>query len=199
MNNRHRVCTGDCPGQVLEEVTASLSQNSSWWWCEAALGTAAMYGDTRVFRVLPSKSLLITGGTSLAGELSQLVEAGAAAGWSLLPVLPTRTPLKELAGLFRSLSGSVRYCNLLGRLHFTCAEELAALPDDCLRDLPGGTDRLVRTVHMLLAELGIPQSTAGLPQPRPVLPDQVSQLERRVDSLEATVFRLSTQLAARTP
>jgi hypothetical protein len=197
MDDGPRVCSGDSAEQVLQEVTVALSQHSTWWWCQAKLHAGPARPETRIYRALPTTRLLVTGKDPLAAALNQLMEAGTAGAWSPLPLPPIRTPLDDLVTLFKKTSGSVRYVNLLRRLGFSCAEELAALPDACLRDLPHGTERLVTAVHAVLDELAIPRAFATGPDEEALLmPQRVRVLEQKVCSLEDELRRLTTQMAA---
>jgi hypothetical protein len=201
-NARDREFEGKSPEQVLTDVISAFSRNGDWCWVHAQLDGYPR-NEAYVYRAPRTQALLIVGRDRLASALNGLVGDNEVAGWTLHPIAPTRTPLSELSELFTSVSGSIRYQNLLMRAGFVYAEEVASLPDDCLRDLPrGGTERLIASVHLLLAELGISHtcsvsSTAvafGLSRKKPYLPERVLELERRILSLEELASRLRDEL-----
>jgi hypothetical protein len=201
-HDRYRECRGESADQVLAAVISAFSRHEDWFWAHAEIG-AYRRSHAYAYRPPGTRELLFAGNGGLAAELSQLVAGREDLGWSLMPVEPARTPLEELWGVFKSVSGSVRHYNLLRTQGFAYAEELAVVPDACLLDFPrGGTQRLVATVHQVLAELGMPHAcSVTVPacalapaRARPYLPERVEELEQRVVSLEELANRLRDEL-----
>jgi len=117
-------------------------------------------GTAVVFRAWPAPSLHVVGASPLAAELRTLIEAGQEPGWQLHPVPGGRTPLQALAVPLHRLSGSNRFFNLLDRSGFSCLEEVAATPDECLLDLYNGGPKFLAAVRQVTSDLD-PQAAAG--------------------------------------
>ncbi len=140
------------PQEQLREVVDRLAmgpERSAW-----AGADWEPLGSVLVFRPWPARSLHVVGQSLLAGEFRRLIAAGAAPGWCLHPVPPSRTPLDVLAGPLLHRSGSMRFYNILERNGFACVEEVAATPDACLLELRNSGHRLVATVREVISELG---------------------------------------------
>lgn len=152
----------ESPEAALQAVVRQLRDPDSS--CEVGARYHSEHGAAVAYRRGYSRSLLIIGDSRMASELRKLISVGAAPGWDLYPLPPTRTPIKALNRQLHRLSGSVRHGNLLLRSGFAYAEEVAALSDQCLFDIPQGGERFVRTIREGIRIL-------GLEQPEPVTID----------------------------
>jgi hypothetical protein len=156
-NTQTRICEGQSPGEILQTVIARFSADPLWW--VTANTSGGRYQEAVVFRAVPLQLLLVTGESETASEMRRLLEAGAVAGWGALPIAAGRTPLEELLGSLREMAKN-RSANMLARAGFKYVEEVAAVPDGCLRDLRGGGPKFLGEVAGALALLGFPRPGA---------------------------------------
>lgn len=165
-----RRCRGDSAGQVLVAVIRRLTANPGEWWATGLTGESG--AEAHVYRTSRPQRLLVVGENALADGLRELLASGAAAGWELFRIPDARTPLYELEAILRPISG-VRYVHILRRADFSFVEEVAALPEECLRDFHGVGDKFVATVRTALAVLDPDACRARvLPGDRKAIGDQ---------------------------
>jgi hypothetical protein len=95
----------------------------------------------------------------------------------LHPVLDRRTPLHVLAAPLHTLTGQTRFYNMLDREGFRYVEDVAATPDDCLRDMRNADPKFIAAVRKVIADLHVEGTpavadsgdlTAQVVQPVPV-------------------------------
>jgi hypothetical protein len=137
---------------ALRSIVKEFSSPRQPLWCPASLRSGAS-GTAQVLRVPTGQSMHVVGASPLAAELRRLLTAGAEPGWELHPVPGGCTPLHALAAPLRRLSGTNRFYNLLERSGFANAEEVAATPEECLKDLRNGGPRFAATVRQAISEL----------------------------------------------
>jgi hypothetical protein len=147
-----RICDGESPEQVLQAVIDWFCAGPEWW--VTAGPYPGPWGQARVYRIRPARSLLVLGETPMADELRQLLEAGAAPGWILHPVPDRRTALGDLGEPLREASGSWLAHNILARAGFQYAEEIAALPQGGLQDLPQCGPKCLTAIRQVLNDFG---------------------------------------------
>ncbi|WP_158634405.1 acyltransferase [Amycolatopsis sp. WAC 01375] len=93
------------------------------------------WGMARVIRVEPARVLHVIGASEMAEQLRALYGRGAIAGWSLLPLPESRTPLEQYQSAFEAIpqrEGGARGHKQLTHAGFAHAEEVAACPDSVL-------------------------------------------------------------------
>jgi hypothetical protein len=146
------------PRDALRDVIGELSVVRRLS-CRVRLRSGEL-GTAEVFRAWPDRSLHVVGASPLAGELRMLIEAGAEPGWQLHPVPGGRTPVPALAVPLHRLSGSSRFFNLLDRSGFSCVEEVAATPDECLLGLYNGGPKFLAAVRQVISDLS-PHAAVG--------------------------------------
>lgn len=163
----YRICRGDSPGEVLSAVVLSLSLNPRHWWARGLTGTWRDEQGSFVYRTAP-RSLLVTGANALAAGMRDLIAAGDAPGWGLVPLPAVPRPLSDL---HRKLDPEVRErcAGLLRRSGFVSADEVGALPAECLLDIRGAGPKFAGAILNAAASLEIP---------RPLAPGLDAQLAR---------------------
>lgn len=156
---------------ALRDLTEYFTADGAHWSCYAGLADRTL-GSALVFRMRPSRSLLVAGTSAMADELRRLVAEGAAPGWDLHPVPGGRTPLCELEDPLLRESGNRRFCNALERAGFAYIEEVAAAPDKGLIELRNSGLRLIACVRTVIAQLSPePEVPSGIPRPGAASPD----------------------------
>ena len=173
-DDRFRRCRGATAEQVLVAVICRLTEKRDEWWVTGLTQDARRGSEAQVYRTSRAQTLLVVGENSLADGLRELLAAGAAAGWDLLGLPDVRTPLYDLEAILRPISG-VRYANVLRRADFNYVEEVAALTDDCLRDIDGAGAKFVAAVRTALAVFDPDAHRLHvLPGERKSVPDQTA-------------------------
>jgi Sigma-70, region 4 len=77
------------------------------------------------------------------------------------PVASGRTPLHVLAAPLHTLTGHLRFYNLLDRERFRYVEEVAATPDMCLLGLRNVGPKFLRAVRKVIADLHVKGTDAA--------------------------------------
>jgi hypothetical protein len=173
------VVPGDeSPGEAAARVVSDLALNRSEW--VQAGRQDGRWGQARLCRVLPERVLHVVGDSAMAAGLRELLAAGSVPGWHLNPVPVGRTPVHELAGPLHSISGSVRYYNLLARFGFVTIQEVAATPDACLLTIHQAGPRMVTAIRAVLGELGYELPKVTHPAVRGVVAERRALLRARL-------------------
>lgn len=163
--DRYRRCEGGSPEQVLAAMTGRLAARDGEWWargCWLRRGPDLPAAEAVAYRTADPQTLLVVGDEALAAALEDLLAAGAAPGWHLVPLpLPdARRPLSDLSGCLRPAVRG-RWDNLLRRAGFAFAEEVAALPDECLRDFPNAGKKYAADIRQALEALASGSAQTG--------------------------------------
>lgn len=140
------------PEEALLRVAGVYASGRDLWVSAGRSG--GRWGRAEVCRVRPGSVLHVVGGSRMALRLRELLASGAAAGWELHPVQAGQTPLGVLAEPLFAVSGSVRFYNILARSDFCTVEELAATPEDCLRETYQVGPMMAAAVRQVLCDLG---------------------------------------------
>lgn len=142
----------ESPQEALGRIVNDLGSSRELWVSAGSRG--GQWGYAHACRIPPGRILHVVGDSLMAVQLRELLTAGAAPGWELQPVAASQTPLHVLEEPLAALSGAVRYYNLLSRSGFTRAEEVAATPDDCLRQIRQVGPEMVAAVRKVVTDLG---------------------------------------------
>jgi hypothetical protein len=150
------------PEEALLSVVAACACGGRDRWVTAGR-SGGRWGHAQVCRVWPGRVLHVVGDSPMALRIRALLADGAAAGWELHPVQAGRTPLSVLAEPLSAASGSVRYYNILARSDYCSVEELAATPEDCLRQMRQVGAMMAAAIRQVLRDLPDweSQGTAG--------------------------------------
>jgi hypothetical protein len=139
------------PAEALPRVAGACASGGPGRWVTAGR-PGGRWGAAQVCRVWPGRILHVVGGSPMASRLRELL-ADSAAGWEPHQVRAGRTPLSVLAGPLFAVSGSVRYYNTLARSDFCTVEELAATPEDCLRQITQVGAKMAAAIRQVLRDL----------------------------------------------
>jgi len=190
------VAPGDeSPGEAAARVVSDLALNRSEW--VQAGRQDGRWGQARLCRVLPERVLHVVGDSAMAAGLRELLAAGSVPGWHLNPVPVGRTPVHELAGPLHSMSGSVRYYNLLARFGFVTIEEVAVTPDACLLTIHQAGPRMVTAIRAVLGELGYELPKVAHPAVRGVVAERRALLRARLTGEQQVRYGEFAELLAR--
>jgi hypothetical protein len=153
-NSSHGRDSHDCesPQEALGRIADELTSSHNLW--ASAGSRSGQWGEAQACRIPPGRVLHVIGNSLMAAQLRELIATGIASGWELHPVVATQTPLRVLAEPLAALSGAERYYNLLRRSGFATAEEVAATPDECLRQIRQVGHQMVAAVRKVIADLG---------------------------------------------
>jgi hypothetical protein len=187
----------ESPEEALPRVTVDFARGGDGWVQVGSGG--GLHGEAQVCVVRPGRRLHVVGVSPMAEQLREMLAAGAAPGWALLPVPPGQTPLHEIAGRLRAVSGAVRIYNLLLREGFATAEEVAATPDGYLLLLNQCGPMMVAAIRQVVREMGLDFPRASRSAPDNATAERVTHVTSLLAGAQRERYRDFAEMLARSP
>lgn len=185
----------ESPREAFPKVISDLALSRNGW--VQAGRHDGQWGQAQVCRIPSERVLHVVGNSEMAAGLRELLLEGSAPGWHLNPVVPGRTPLHELAEPLLTVSGSVRYHNLLGRSGFVTIEEVAATPDACLGSIHQAGPKMVTAIRDVLRALGFEPPEVTHPIVGGVVAERRAHIRAHLTSEQHVRYREFAAMLAR--
>jgi hypothetical protein len=116
--------------------------------------------DVTLYGLVESWEIHVIGQNRLADEIREVLRAGQIPGWRLRELPADQTPVHALYARLSSRSS-----NLLQQVPFVSAEEIAALPDEVLREIRGLGPSTLAEIRSALADASLREFRAVLISP----------------------------------
>jgi hypothetical protein len=123
--------------------------------------------DVTLYGLTESWEIHVIGQNQLADELREVLRAGRIPGWRLRELPAEQTPVHVLYARLSS-----RSANLLQRVPFVSAQEIAALPDEALLEFRGLGPSALAEIRSALADPSLRKFTVALTGPTSYSPGQ---------------------------
>ncbi|WP_041258845.1 DNA-directed RNA polymerase subunit alpha C-terminal domain-containing protein [Pseudofrankia inefficax] len=116
--------------------------------------------EVTLYGLVRAREVLVLGQSQFADQVREVLRAGQVPGWGLHELPAERAPVSALYALL-----SVRTANILKRAPFLFAQEVAALPDEVLREFRGLGPRVLAEIRAALADPALANFRIDLASP----------------------------------
>ena len=116
--------------------------------------------EVTLYGLANAQEILVLGQNQLAEQIRVVLRAGQISGWRLHELPAEQTPVQALYARL-----SVRTTNILQRVPFVSAQEVAALPDEVLLEFRGLGPKVLAEIRSALADPSLGEFTIDLTSP----------------------------------